>query len=303
MSRVYIVTGANGHLGRNLIECLLKAEQEVHALILPGEQMPHFPNEYLMDVVEGNVCDIKSMIPLFADTEGKEIVLIHAAAIIDIRSNVSPLTYQVNVVGTKNVVQLALQYRVYRYLHVSSVHAIPEPKVNKLIRETKFFSPQKVHGGYAKTKAAVGDGGVAVCGINRVEADAGAVDPRVGRGVHQVLVGVEIPVAAGGIPVDPALEGVGGPADGHRGRGAGISGIVVGRDILHRRGNTAVAAQGIEVDGIGRGHCIATGITSTIFICIRMGRLPNRGGTSSASSPVVILIRGPYIIVSQRRNC
>ncbi len=153
MSRVYIVTGANGHLGRNLIECLLKAEQEVHALILPGEQMPHFPNEYLMDVVEGNVCDIKSMIPLFADTEGKEIVLIHAAAIIDIRSNVSPLTYQVNVVGTKNVVQLALQYRVYRYLHVSSVHAIPEPKVNKLIRETKFFSPQKVHGGYAKTKA------------------------------------------------------------------------------------------------------------------------------------------------------
>ena len=76
MSRVYIVTGANGHLGRNLIECLLKAEQEVHALILPGEQMPHFPNEYLMDVVEGNVCDIKSMIPLFADTEGKEIVLI-----------------------------------------------------------------------------------------------------------------------------------------------------------------------------------------------------------------------------------
>ena len=63
--------------------------------------MPHFPNEYLMDVVEGNVCDIKSMIPLFAETEGKEIVLIDAAAIIDIRSNVSPLTYQVNVVGTK----------------------------------------------------------------------------------------------------------------------------------------------------------------------------------------------------------
>ena len=58
MSRVYIVTGANGHLGRNLIECLLKAEQEVHALILPGEQMPHFPNEYLMDVVEGNVCAV-----------------------------------------------------------------------------------------------------------------------------------------------------------------------------------------------------------------------------------------------------
>ena len=42
MSRVYIVTGANGHLGRNLIECLLKAEQEVHALILPGNKCPIF---------------------------------------------------------------------------------------------------------------------------------------------------------------------------------------------------------------------------------------------------------------------
>ena len=149
---------------------------------------------------------------------------------------------------------------------------------------------------------AVGDGGVAVRGINRVEADAGAVNARVGRGVHQVLVGVEIPVAAGGIPVDPALEGVGGPADGHRGRGAGISGIVVGRDILHRRSQTAVAVQSIERDGIGRGHRIAAGIAPAILVCIRMGHLTNRGSTPLAGSPMVILICGPCIIVTQCRN-
>lgn len=153
MKRVYIVTGANGHLGRNIVERLLKAEQEVHALILKGEQMPCFTNNYSLTVTKGDVCDIESMLPLFANTQNKEIVVIHTAAIIDIRSKVSPLAYQVNVGGTKNMIQLALRYGVYRYIHVSSVHAIPEPKVNKLIRETKFFSPDKVHGGYAKTKA------------------------------------------------------------------------------------------------------------------------------------------------------
>ena len=153
MKRLYIITGANGHLGRNIVERLLKAGHEVRAFILQGEEMPRFPNDDLMTVYSGNVCDIDSMAPLFANSAGREVIVIHAAAIIDIRTKVSPLAYQVNVGGTKNIIELALKYHVYRYIHLSSVHAIPEPKVNKLICETKSFSPAKVHGGYAKTKA------------------------------------------------------------------------------------------------------------------------------------------------------
>lgn len=153
MKRIYVVTGANGHLGRNILERLLSAEQQVRALILPGETLPHFPHEELLTIIEGDVCDASSMEPLFADMTGKECVVIHAAAIIDIRSRVSPLTYQVNVLGTQNIIELALRHNVYRYIQISSVHAIPEPKNNRLIREVGYFSPDLVRGGYAKTKA------------------------------------------------------------------------------------------------------------------------------------------------------
>jgi dihydroflavonol-4-reductase len=106
-----------------------------------------------VELIRGDVCDIASLEPLFLGLEAYEPVVIHTAAIIDISSKVSPLARQVNVEGTKNMVALALKYKVHRFIHLSSVHAIPEATGHRLIKETKCFSPDYVEGGYAKTKA------------------------------------------------------------------------------------------------------------------------------------------------------
>ena len=97
--------------------------------------------------------DIQSLRPLFENTEGYETVLIHTAGIIDISDQVSPLAYEVNVNGTKNILALCREYGVSRLLYVSSVHAIPEGDKSSVLHEVTHFSPDAVVGGYAKTKA------------------------------------------------------------------------------------------------------------------------------------------------------
>lgn len=152
MERIYILTGANGHLGHIIAQTLLKKGQQVRGLLLEGQSMP-FETGNNFTAVYGDVRNLETLRPLFAGTEGMQTIVIHTAAIIDIHGHVSPLTREVNVGGTKNMVELALKHKVHRFLHVSSVHAIPELPENRTIREVKHFSPDKVQGGYAKTKA------------------------------------------------------------------------------------------------------------------------------------------------------
>ena len=50
--------------------------------------------------------------------------------------------------------ELALSNNIDRVVYVSSVHAIPERPVPEIITEVSSFSPDLVHGQYAKSKAA-----------------------------------------------------------------------------------------------------------------------------------------------------
>ncbi|MDL2218952.1 NAD-dependent epimerase/dehydratase family protein [Ruminococcaceae bacterium OttesenSCG-928-O06] len=152
MERIYLITGANGHLGSTVARQLATAGQRVRALVLPGEATPLLAG-LTIETVRGDVRDAASLAPLFRGLEGLQVVVIHAAAIIDITSNVGKTARDVNVGGTKNMVRLALAAGVHRFLHISSVHAIPEAPGTTLMRETKVFSPALVQGGYAKTKA------------------------------------------------------------------------------------------------------------------------------------------------------
>lgn len=160
MKDIYIITGANGHLGSTIIRILKKKLgshssqiREIRGLILPGEEPPFKEDKYI-HWYYGDVTDIPSLVPLFAHTEDCRTIVIHTAGIIDITAaSVTDKMRAVNVDGTKNMVAAALSHPVYRFLYVSSVHAIPELPDNETMSETKDFSPEKVVGGYAKTKA------------------------------------------------------------------------------------------------------------------------------------------------------
>lgn len=150
MKKLFIITGANGHLGGTIVRLLKNEPVQVRGLIL-GEKKEK--EEGNVRYYSGDVRDKESLRPLFAGCENQETCVIHTAGIIDISGHVSPQIYDVNVNGTKNILSLCREYPVKRLVYVSSVHAIPGGKRGGEIEETKEFSPDAVTGGYAKTKA------------------------------------------------------------------------------------------------------------------------------------------------------
>ena len=150
MDKLYIVTGATGHLGNTLIRQLKKRGSEICGLILPTETAANQPG---IRYFQGDVRDKSSLEPLFADTDDREVIVFHTAGIIDISEKVSQSMYEVNVGGTRNMVELCREHQVKRLVYVSSVHAIPEKNKLQVLEEVDHFSADEVVGGYAKTKA------------------------------------------------------------------------------------------------------------------------------------------------------
>lgn len=150
MEELYLVTGAAGHLGSALVDQLLKAGKPVRALVLPKEK-DLLPKG--VDVFVGDVTQKESLAPFFANPDQKELIVLHCAGIVSIASKYSQKVYDVNVGGTKNVVDLCREQGVKKLIYVSSVHAIPELPRGEIMTEIDTFDPEAVVGLYAKTKA------------------------------------------------------------------------------------------------------------------------------------------------------
>lgn len=151
MSVQYLVTGAAGHLGSTIVRLLRLEGAQVRALILPGDPAAALLPEGVTRI-EGDVCD-PSAERLFEGVDGEEAIVIHAAGIVSIASHYDSRVHDVNVGGTRNLLSLCKKHGVRKLVHVSSVHAIPERPAGEVIREVSSFSPDRVSGLYAKTKA------------------------------------------------------------------------------------------------------------------------------------------------------
>ncbi|MGI6752161.1 MAG: NAD-dependent epimerase/dehydratase family protein [Anaerovoracaceae bacterium] len=149
MGKIYLVTGAAGHLGGVITQKLIKNGVSVRALVLPKEkQIPEKADSFT-----GDIRDKESIRHCFEDLNGDELLVIHCAGIVSITSKVERALYDVNVIGTKNIVDLCIEYSVSKLVYISSVHAITEKPKGVVIKETTQFNPDKVVGAYAKTKA------------------------------------------------------------------------------------------------------------------------------------------------------
>lgn len=141
MKQIYIITGANGHLGSTIIRYLSREGCLVRGLLLPSENHEDSGN---VKYYKGDITDLESMDAIFSGTEGYEVIVIHTAGLVSIEDKITLDLYDVNVNGTKNVISMCRKYRAKRMLYVSSVHAIAEGD---------GFSIDSVKGGYATTKA------------------------------------------------------------------------------------------------------------------------------------------------------
>lgn len=150
MKRLYIITGAAGHLASTIIKYLRNTDCLIRGLILPSESGK---DDKQITYYKGDITKMESLEEIFSDLECNEVIVIHAAGIISIGNEVTPLLYNVNVKGTKNIIEQCVRHNVKRLVYVSSVHAIPETDKMATISETTKFSKDTVIGAYAATKA------------------------------------------------------------------------------------------------------------------------------------------------------
>lgn len=142
-----VITGATGHLGNVLVRKLINQGKKVRVLILPGEDTVSLEG-LEVEKVEGDVRDPDSLRKAF---EGADIVY-HCAGIISILPGQQKQLYQVNVLGTRNVVNMCLETKVKRLVYTSSIHALSEPAPGIVFDESREFNPENVLGEYSKSK-------------------------------------------------------------------------------------------------------------------------------------------------------
>jgi len=143
-----VVTGATGHVGNVLVRKLLKYNEKVRIFIPPSEDLKLLENLDI-EIVEGDIRDINLLTKAF---KGAELVY-HLAGIVSILPDTDGLLYEVNVLGTRNVVNTCLKTDIKRLIYTSSIHALKEPPFGTPIDESCSFEPQYSRGGYDQSKA------------------------------------------------------------------------------------------------------------------------------------------------------
>lgn len=151
-NRIFIVTGATGHLGNTIVRNLLFAGEMVRGLVLPHDKSEALTGLSL-EIIEGDVREYETLTPLFKNPDGCDLIVFHCAGVVSIASKFHQLVYDVNIKGTSNILKLCQENKVKKLVYISSVHAIPERICGEEICEVTQFSSKTVHGLYAKTKA------------------------------------------------------------------------------------------------------------------------------------------------------
>ncbi len=143
-----LVTGATGHIGNVLIRELLVRGHKVRAMIMPGEDLEPLA-DLDVEVVEANVLDAQAV----RDAMRGVRLAFHLAGIISIMPGDYEKMRQVNVEGTKNVIEAARKARVKRLVYTSSIHALKRIPEGTTVDETVAFDPDNHMGDYDRTKA------------------------------------------------------------------------------------------------------------------------------------------------------
>lgn len=152
-NRLYLVTGAAGFLGGTVCRTLIAQGKKVRAFILPNDPARKFiPEE--AEIVEGDLTSLESLRPFFDIPEGWEGVVLHIASIVTSSPDFNQKIIDVNVGGTRNIIELCLTMpRIKKLVYCSSTGAIPELPDGQVMKEIDYFDETKVVGCYSLSKA------------------------------------------------------------------------------------------------------------------------------------------------------
>lgn len=144
--KISVITGASGHIGYALVK-ELEAQGDRFRILIRSESKIF--DGISCEKAFGDVTDEASLEKAFAGAD----VVYHLAGIIDVSSGNKDLIWNVNVQGTKNVVEACKKCGVRRLVFASSVDAVKPKRGNEMMTEMTNFNPDEIKGMYGKTKA------------------------------------------------------------------------------------------------------------------------------------------------------
>jgi dihydroflavonol-4-reductase len=152
MAVIYLITGATGYLGNNIIHELMTQEMKIRVLVLPRDRGIDRLSDKI-EIYKGDILNNDDLQRFFNVPSDTGIIAIHAAGIVSTTWNYDRRVFEVNVRGTDNIVKQCIRTKVKKLVHVSSVHALTELPKGQTIVETNNFVPENIIGFYGKTKA------------------------------------------------------------------------------------------------------------------------------------------------------
>ncbi len=141
-----LVTGGSGLVGKELITQLIKQGKKVRA-IYNKSFLPHFDSINL----EQLQCNILDVIALEEAMQGI-IEVYHCAAIVTFNPKRKMEMFKINIEGTANVVNAALDAGVKKMVHVSSVAALGRIREDEAINETMNWTEETSNSNYGQSK-------------------------------------------------------------------------------------------------------------------------------------------------------
>ena len=168
MKKIFI-TGASGLLGSYLIRDLLKKQVQIVALYRK-EKCNLLTDEEVGKVewVQGDILDVDVLLQAM---DGCSQVF-HCAGLVSFNPSRAKDLMKVNVEGTSNIVNAALELGIEKFLHVSSVAAIGRKRNNQTVHEALKWDEEANPSVYGKSKY-----------LGEMEVWRG-----VGEGLHAVIV-------------------------------------------------------------------------------------------------------------------
>lgn len=143
------VTGANGLLGSFLVR-KLNAERVPFVAL----KQQNSDTSLLKDINESITWREATLLDPVSLNEALHDItaVIHAAAIVSFNPREERKMFDVNVLGTRNVVDTCLALNIKRMVHISSVAALGRQKEKKIITEDNKWVNSALNSAYAESK-------------------------------------------------------------------------------------------------------------------------------------------------------
>ena len=148
MSR-YVLTGASGHIGNNLVRLINRLEPLAEVVTLNRRKVT---TELSGAKVSQVVGDLNS-IDFLRQNITKDDIVIHLACVIDLTNRKKDLMYSTNYLMTKNICDICKSVGVKKLVYVGSVDAIARTGKEDVITEPDSYHPELMKDYYGKTKA------------------------------------------------------------------------------------------------------------------------------------------------------